>query len=64
VWLEDVCARDMTHSVQRTVMDESGVAFTEACCYPDGTNVLCATVIGLVGGLIADQTVLQVWDEQ
>jgi hypothetical protein len=64
VWLEDVCARDMTHSVQRTVMDESGVAFTEACRYPDGTNVLCATVIGLDGGLIADQTVVQVWDEQ
>jgi ketosteroid isomerase-like protein len=63
-WLQDVCARDMTHSVQRTVADESGVAFTEACRYPDGTNVLCATVIGLDGGLIADQTVVQVWDEQ
>lgn len=63
-WLEDVCARDMTHSVQRTVEDDSGVAFTEACCYPDGTTVLCATVIGLDGGLISEQTVVQVWDEK
>jgi hypothetical protein len=63
-WLEDIYARDMTHAVQRTVRDDTGVAYTEACRYPDGTNVLCATVIGLDGGLIADQTVVQVWDEQ
>jgi hypothetical protein len=64
IWLEDIYARDMTHSVQRTVKDDTGVAYTEACRYPDGTNVLCATVIGLDGGLIADQTVVQVWDEE
>jgi hypothetical protein len=63
-WLEDIYARDMTHAVQHTVKDETGVAYTEACRYPDGTNVLCATVIGLDGGLISDQTVVQVWDEQ
>lgn len=63
-WLEDMYARDMTHSVQHTVKDDSGAAYTQACRYPDGTNVLCATVIGLDGGLIADQTVVQVWDEQ
>ena len=63
-WLEDIYARDMTHSVQHTVKDDTGVAYTEACRYPDGTNVLCATVIGLDGGLIADQTVVQVWDER
>jgi hypothetical protein len=63
-WLEDTYSRDMTHSVQHTVKDDSGAAYTQACRYPDGTNVLCATVIGLDGGLIADQTVVQVWDEQ
>lgn len=63
-WLEDVCARDMTHSVQHTVKDDAGVAYTEACRYPDGTNVLCATVITLDSGLICDQTVVQVWDEK
>lgn len=62
-WLEDTYARDMTHSVSHTVKDETGAAFTLACRYPNGTNVLCATVIGLDGGLISDQTVVQVWDE-
>ena len=27
--------------------DETGAAYTQACRYPDGTNVLCATVIEL-----------------
>jgi hypothetical protein len=50
--------------VRRTVKDDTGAAYTQACRYADGTNVLCATVIGLDGGLIRDQTVVQVWDEQ
>ncbi|MGO9954538.1 MAG: nuclear transport factor 2 family protein [Solirubrobacteraceae bacterium] len=62
-WLQDVHARDMTHSVRHRVQDATGAAFTEACRYPDGTNVLCATVIELDGGLIAAQTVVQAWDE-
>jgi hypothetical protein len=62
-WLEDVCGRDMTHSITRSVSDANGVAFTERCRYPDGTNVLCMTVIGLEGGQIAEQTIIQAWDE-
>ena len=62
-WLEDVCARDMSHQVGQTVEDQAGAAFTEACRYPDGTNVMCATVLSLSDGLIADQKVVQVWDE-
>ncbi len=62
-WIADVSARDMTHSVGHTVMDEHGGAFTEACRYPDGTNVLCMTVFKLADGLIGEQTVLQAWDE-
>ena len=62
-WLEDIYGRDMTHSVKHRVHDETGAAFTEACRYPDGTNVLCATVIELDGGLISGQTVVQAWDE-
>ena len=63
-WLEDTCGRDMTHSVQHRVSDDTSAAFTNACRYPDGTNVLCATVLELEGGQIADQTVVQVWDEK
>jgi hypothetical protein len=62
-WLEDMYGREMTHKVQHTVSDERGAAYSQACRYPDGTNVLCVTVIELDGGVIAGQTVVQVWDE-
>jgi hypothetical protein len=63
-WLRDVCDREMTHVVQHSVSDETGAAFTEACRYPDGTNVLCATVLECSGGLIQRQTIVQAWDER
>jgi hypothetical protein len=62
-WLEDMYGRDMTHAVKHRVKDDTGAAYTQACRYPDGTNVLCATVIELADGAIAGQTVVQVWDE-
>src|SRR5690348_5339297 len=62
-WLEDVYGREMTHSVKHRVLDDTGAAYTQACRYSDGTNVLCATVIELDGGLISGQTVLETWDE-
>jgi SnoaL-like domain len=63
-WLKDTYGRDMTHSVRHRVLDDGGAAFTQACRYPDGTNVLCATVIELRDGAITDQTVVQAWDEK
>ena len=63
-WLADTYTREMTHEVRHRVADDSGVAFTQACRYPDGTNVLCATVIALRDGAITDQTVVQAWDEK
>jgi hypothetical protein len=63
-WLRDVCERDMTHVIQHSVSDDTGAAFTEACRYPDGTNVLCATVLECSGGLIQRQTIVQAWDER
>jgi hypothetical protein len=63
-WLEDMYARDMTHTVQHRVKDDTGAAYTQACKYPDGTNVLCATVLELDGASISSQVVVQVWDEQ
>jgi hypothetical protein len=58
-WLEDICGREMTHAVKHSVADEHGAAFSEACRYPDGTNVMCATVLK-----VAEQTVVQAWDEK
>jgi len=63
-WLEDMYGRDMTHAVKHRVTDDGGAAYTQACRYPDGTNVLCSTVIKLDQGRISDQTVVQVWDEK
>lgn len=62
-WIEDVSGREMTHAVQQSIADEHGAAFTEACRYPDGTNVLCATTLELEDGLIVRQAVVQAWDE-
>jgi hypothetical protein len=62
-WLEDTYSREMTHKVRHRVLDDSGAAYTQACLYQDGTNVLCSTVIELDGGVISAQSVLEVWDE-
>ncbi|MHB8242355.1 MAG: nuclear transport factor 2 family protein [Solirubrobacteraceae bacterium] len=62
-WIEDVCGRDMTHQVQHAVQDDAGVAFTEACRYPDGKGVVCATVLETDNGLVVRQVGVQAWDE-
>ncbi len=62
-WIEDVCGRDMSHRIQRSVQDDDGVAFTEACRYPDGTAVVCATVLETDAGLVTRQIGVQAWDE-
>jgi hypothetical protein len=53
----------MTHEVRTPVVADDAVAFMEACRYPDGTNVLCASVVELAGGRIVRQVVVQAWDE-
>jgi hypothetical protein len=63
-WLTDLCGRDMTHRATRRVSDETRAAFTLECRYPDGTNVICSTIITLTDGQISEQSVVQVWDEQ
>ena len=62
-WIEDVCGRDMTHRIERTVQDDRGVAYTEACRYPDGKGVLCAAVLEIDDGLVSRQVGVQAWDE-
>jgi ketosteroid isomerase-like protein len=62
-WIEDTCERDMTHRVEMQVAGDSGAAYTQACRYPDGTNVLCAAVLELRDGRINRQVGVQAWDE-
>jgi ketosteroid isomerase-like protein len=61
-WIEDICERDMTHHVEMQVVGDGAAAFTEACRYPDGTNVLCAAVLELRDGRIAREVGVQAWD--
>ena len=59
----DICSRAMTHQVESTVAEGNRLAFTQACTYPDGAKVFCLSILELEGGLIADQTLVQAWDE-
>ncbi|RWH78583.1 MAG: nuclear transport factor 2 family protein [Mesorhizobium sp.] len=60
---DGICSRAMTHKVDTTIADGNNLAFTEACAYPDGTKVFCASMLELKDGQIARQTVVQAWDE-
>lgn len=62
-YYEDVCGRAMTHRIERAVVGEDRAAFTEACEYPDGTRVLCATMLDVEDGRITRQTNVDAWDE-
>jgi hypothetical protein len=62
-YFRDVCGRGLTHTIADEVIGEDRIAFTEACRYPDGVNVLCATILQLSDGKIARQTGVQAWDE-
>lgn len=59
----DICGRNMTHAVETAVADDSHLAFTERCAYPDGTRVFCSAMLETAGGRIQRQVALQVWDD-
>lgn len=62
--LREVCARDMTHRLERPVVADDRLAFTEACRYEDGTQVLCMATADLDGsGKIARQVAVTAWNE-
>ena len=59
----DICGRAMTHRVDVSIAEGDKLAFTQACAYPDGARVFCASIVRLEDGLITDQTIVQAWDE-
>jgi SnoaL-like domain len=59
----DVCGRDMTHTIERLVVGDTGAAFVQRCQYPSGARVMCAAVLDLSGGLITRLSGVQAWDE-
>jgi ketosteroid isomerase-like protein len=62
-YIEDVCGRDMTHSLDRVAVQGDTAAYMESCQYPDGTRVLCSAVLDLADGRITRQIGVQAWDE-
>ncbi|OIJ68868.1 nuclear transport factor 2 family protein [Streptomyces mangrovisoli] len=61
--LNDVYSRDMTHKLEQCVMQGDRAAYSESCEYADGTRVLSESMITLRDGKIAEQIVIQAWDE-
>jgi ketosteroid isomerase-like protein len=62
--LRDVCGRDMTHQLERPLVGDGRLAFTEACRYADGTGVLCMATADLdQSGRITRQVAVTAWDE-
>ncbi|MEU6478714.1 nuclear transport factor 2 family protein [Streptomyces sp. NPDC047017] len=61
--LDDVYGRDMTHRLERCVVQGDHAAYVESCAYPDGVRVLAESMISLRDGKIAEQVMIQAWDE-
>ncbi|TMH09829.1 MAG: nuclear transport factor 2 family protein [Betaproteobacteria bacterium] len=60
---EDVCAREMTHCVEKAVIGEGSLAFHQTCQYPDGTRVVVLSIAQLRDGKIFRETAIDSWDE-
>lgn len=61
-FLEDVCARDMTHAIDDCVFNNSHIAFVERCRYADGTRVVSSNTAEIGPDGITRQTIVQAWD--
>ncbi|MDF3298994.1 nuclear transport factor 2 family protein [Streptomyces tropicalis] len=62
--LDDVYSRDMTHRLEQCVVEGDRAAYVESCAYPDGVRVLAESMITLRDGKIAEQIMIQAWDEE
>ncbi|WP_055695262.1 nuclear transport factor 2 family protein [Streptomyces prasinopilosus] len=61
--LDDVYSRDMTHRLERCVVQGDHAAYSESCVYPDGVRVYSESMLSLRDGKITEQTMIQAWDE-
>lgn len=61
-FLDDVCGRDMTHSIDSGIVDSKALAYVERCKYSDGTRVVASNTAELGPNGIVRQTIVQAWD--
>ena len=62
-YLKDAASHGIVSRIDQPVVSEERVAVTFNCRYPDGTRVLCNSILELEDGLIVRQTDVQAWDE-
>jgi hypothetical protein len=59
----DIYTRDMTHKVDQCIIQGDHAAYSQSCQYSDGTRVLAESMITLRNGKIAEEVLIQAWDE-
>lgn len=60
---EDIYSRDMTHKVDQCIIQGDQAAYRQSCRYSDGTCVLTESMVTLRDGKIAEEILIQAWDE-
>ena len=60
---EEISLRPITHVIDQGIESHDRIAFTERCLYPNGSAVLCMSMLELDEGRIARQLCVQAWDE-
>ncbi|MFG2793593.1 nuclear transport factor 2 family protein [Streptomyces sp. NPDC048419] len=60
---EDIYSRDMTHKVDQCIIQGDHAAYSQSCRYSDGTRVLSESMVTLRDGKIAEEILIQAWDE-
>ena len=61
-FLDDVCSREMTHTIDTGIVDGKTLAYVERCQYVDGTRVIASSTAELGPHGIVRQTTVQAWD--
>jgi hypothetical protein len=61
-FLDDVCSRDMTHTIDTGMIDDKTLAYVERCQYAGGMRVVASNTAELGPNGIVRQTVVQAWD--
>lgn len=62
-YLRDAASHGVVSRIEHAVVSEDRAAVTFNCRYPDGTRVLCNSMLELEDGRIVRQTDVQAWDE-
>lgn len=60
---EDIYSRDMTHKLERCVVEGDQAAYSQSCRYADGVRVFTESMVTLRDGKISEEILIQAWDE-